>query len=347
MGTLLNRVAGLGPGARAPARAQFKQAVIRWMRTGQETYQGESLADLGRKAWHSELNTGGGYLLAPERRSPLDAMLAEISPMRSLAEIKVLSGDELEIPINKKGTQAGWVGERESRPETSTPELALNKYALMELYAMPAATQRLLDNVDIDVEAWLYSEIVEAFALQESEAFITGDGLKKPKGLLDYDLELTHANWAHGKFRGVKTGASGAFPASFPGDKLIDLVYALKGAYRPNARWLFTRNTAAEIRKFKDSTGQYLWKEGLAAGQPPTLLNYEISEDEWMPEIGADTVSVGFGDWQRTYLIVEKPGVRVLRDDLTQKPYVLFYTTKLVGGGVKMFDAAVFLKFSA
>lgn len=333
---------------RAGARAQFKAGVISWMRTGQEIYKGEHLSDLARKAWHSGLNPSGGYLLTPDRASPLDAMLVEMSPMRQLAEIKVLTGDELEMPVNKKGTTAGWVGEREDRPETGTPDLALMKFPLMELYAEPSATQRILDNSDLDIESWLYGEVVEAFALQESDAFINGDGLKQPKGLLTYDLELTHGNWAHGKFRGIATGANGAFPAETAApDKLIDVTYSLKGAYRPSARWLFSRTTAGVIRKMKDGDDRYVWREGIQAGQPPELLGYEISEDEHFPEIGANTISVGFGDWKRTYLIIEKTGVRILRDPYSSKPYVKFYTTKMVGGAVKMFDAAVFLKFSA
>jgi HK97 family phage major capsid protein len=163
-----------------------------------------------------------------------------------------------------------------------------------------------------------------------------------------------HSTWDHGSFRLVETGVSGAFPAfaptgsppTYPDSVLLDVVYALKAGHRNNATWLMNRSTIGVIRKFKDANGLPLWQPSTQVGQPAMLLGFTIDEDEYMPDIGADTVSIGFGDWRRTYLIVDRIGMRVIRDNLTNKPFVLFYTTKRVGGGVQFFDAAIFLRFS-
>jgi HK97 family phage major capsid protein len=245
---------------------------------------------------------------------------------------------------------AYWRSEREPRPDTETPELGLDKFPAMELEACPQVTQRLLDDVaNFDPESWLAAEVVEAFAVAESDAFVNADGVEKPRGLVTYPMELTHANWAHGKFRAVKTGVSGDFPATDDeaAALLLDVQYSVKPAYLPSCVWWMNRSTAAKIRKLRDQQGRFLWQEGLAMGQPPTLLGHNVVLDEYCPAIGADTVSLGFLDIARTYLIVDRLGVRVLRDPYTNRPWVKFATTKRVGGAVQMFDAACFLKFSA
>ena len=110
---------------------------------------------------------------------------------------------------------------------------------------------------------------------------------------------------------------------------------------------MMNRTTESVIRKFKDSTGNYIWQPGTTAGQPPTLLGYPVAEADDMPDIAANSYSVAFGDFARGYLIVDRVGVRVLRDPYSAKPYVLFYTTKRVGGGVQNFEAIKLMKFAA
>ena len=184
-----------------------------------------------------------------------------------------------------------------------------------------------------------------AFAEQESTAFVSGDGVNKPKGFLDYTT-VANASWSWGNVGYVASGAAGAFAASDPGDTLIDLIYSLRQAYRGNAHWVLNRNVQAEIRKFKDADGNYLWQPGLQAGQPASLLGYPVSESEDMPDIAADSLSIAFADFRHAYLIVDRLGVRVLRDPYTAKPYVLFYTTKRVGGGIQNFEAIKLMKFA-
>ncbi|MHA7873526.1 MAG: phage major capsid protein, partial [Hyphococcus sp.] len=144
----------------------------------------------------------------------------------------------------------------------------------------------------------------------------------------------------------VATGADGAFPASNPSDVLLDLIYTPKQAYRGNGRFLMNRSVVGQLRKFKDSEGNYLWQPNGEPGEPARLMGYPVTEAEDMPDIGSNSHSIAFGDFRRGYLIVDRVGVRVLRDPYSAKPYVLFYTTKRVGGGVQDFDAVKFLKFS-
>lgn len=353
---LASRWGGGGPLQRSQgAKALYKQAIHHWMRTGDENFKGEPLRQIAKKALNTELNPDGGYVVLSERESsPLDASLLELSAMRQRATIQTISTNELVRPINKRGADAGWVAERGSRPETESPVLAQDRFPVMELYAQPAATQTLLDDAAIDVEAWLAQEVVDAFALQESPAFMTGTGGTQPRGLLSYEFVTDHDLWDHGKFRLVESGASGGFPpfdagppATGPDNVLLDIQYALKAGHRQNSSWLMNRSTVSVIRKFKDANGLPLWQPSVQVGQPATLLGFTIDEDEYMPDIGASTIPIGFGDWKKTYLIVDRIGVRVLRDPFTQKPFILFYTTKRVGGGVQYFDAAIFLRIDA
>jgi HK97 family phage major capsid protein len=216
----------------------------------------------------------------------------------------------------------------------------------MELYAMPAATATLLEDSAIDIGEWIAKEIDAVFAAQEGTAFVSGDGNNKPKGFLSYTA-VDNGSWSWGNLGYVPTGAAGAFPASDPSDVLIDLVYALKAGYRQNGVFVMNRKTQAAVRKFKDSTGNYLWQPPATAGGRASLFGFALHDVEDMPDVGANALAIAFGDFSRGYLIVDRAGVSVLRDPFTAKPYVLFYTTKRVGGGVQDFDAIKLLKFAA
>ena len=217
-------------------------------------------------------------------------------------------------------------------------------FPAMELYAMPAATSQLLDDSIVNIDQWVADEVKVTFAQQEGTAFVGGDGISKPKGFLSYPM-IAQASYAWGSLGYLATGVAGALPAANPSDRLIDLVYTLKAQYRPNARWIMSRGTQAVIRKLKDQYGDYLWQPALTPGGAPSLMGFPIAESEDMPAIAAGSFSLGFGDFGRGYLIVDRVGMRILRDPFTVKPFVLFYTTKRVGGGVQDFDAIKLLKF--
>ena len=181
---------------------------------------------------------------------------------------------------------------------------------------------------------------------QEGAAFVTGDGSNKPKGFLACTT-VANASWSWGNIGTIASGAAGAFPASNPSDVLIDLVYALRPAYRQNATFVMNRKTQSGIRKFKDTTGNYLWQPPATASARASLMGFPLLDAEDMPDVAASSLSIAFADFNRGYLVVDRQGIRVLRDPFTAKPYVLFYTTKRVGGGVQDFDAIKLLKFAA
>ena len=211
---------------------------------------------------------------------------------------------------------------------------------------MPAATLRLLDDAAVDIESWLAADMRAAFARQESAAFVSGNGVGRPKGFLAYGA-VPDGAWAWGQLGYVATGTAGAFPAANPADCLLDLVFSLKAPYRRRARFVMNRLTQASVRKLKNADGDYLWQPTLGAVLEPTLLGYPMTDCEEMPDIAAGSLALAFGDFARGYLVVDRAGINVLRDPFTAKPYVLFYTTKRVGGGVQDFNAIKLLKFAA
>ncbi|MCO5073516.1 MAG: phage major capsid protein [Rhizobiaceae bacterium] len=325
-----------------PMPSEHKQAFEEYVRNGDD----RQLRALDTKSMSYGSGQDGGYLVPDETETEIGKRLATLSPIRSIASVRKVSAAVLKKPFAITGPATGWVAETAARPQTNTPTLAELSFPTMELYAMPAATATLLEDAVVDLDQWLSSEVEVAFAEQEGAAFITGDGTNKPKGFLDYDT-IDEDSWAWGKIGYIATGADGAFAASNPSDTLIDTIYALKAGYRQNANWVVNRKTQAAIRKFKDADGNYLWQPPATPGARAMLMGFPLVEAEDMPDIAEDAFSMAFGDFARGYMIVDRAGVRVLRDPYSAKPYVLFYTTKRVGGGVQDFAAIKLLKFAA
>jgi HK97 family phage major capsid protein len=327
--------------ARDPLAAEHKSAFLAYVRTGEAA----GLKSLEAKALSAGSGPDGGYLVPDVVEREVLRRLSAISPIRSIASVRVISGGHYKRAFSTTGAAAGWVGETAPRPQTAASTLAEMSYPAMELYAMPAATQTLLDDAIVDIGQWIADEVDTAFAEQEGSAFVVGDGVNKPKGFLAEDT-VDNGAWTWGKLGFVPTGAAGAFPGANPSDVLISLIYALKAGYRQNASFVMNRKVQAAIRKFKDGQGNYLWQPPASAGQPATLMGFPVVEAEDMPDMAANSLSLAFGDFRRGYLVVDRAGVRVLRDPYSAKPYVLFYTTKRVGGGVQDYDAIKLLKFA-
>ena len=325
-----------------PAAREHKAAFDTYVRRGETA----SLRHLEGKALSAQSDPDGGYLVPSETERLIDRTVSEASPVRAIAGLRQIGAASYKKPFATSGAASGWVGETEARPQTGTPNIAELEFPVMELYAMPAATSTLLDDAAVNIDQWLAEEVQTAFAEQEGAAFVSGNGVNKPRGFLSY-TNVANDSWSWGNVGYVATGVSGSFPASNPSDKLLDLVYSVKSGYRGNAHFVMNRQTQAQIRKFKDADGVYLWQPSLSAGEAPRLMNVPIAEAEDMPDISADSFAMAYGDFRRGYLIVDRLGVRVLRDPYTAKPYVLFYTTKRVGGGVQNFEAIKLLKFSA
>jgi HK97 family phage major capsid protein len=325
-----------------PAAREKKAAFERYIRKG----DAGGLDALELKAMSAGSLADGGYTVPLEIEQTIDRVLAKVSPMRAIASVRQIGSNVYRKPIATAGAATGWVAETDARPQTNAPTLAAIDFPTMELYAMPAATQALLDDSQVDLETWLAGEVQTVFAEQEGAAFVSGNGTTQPKGFLG-ETAVADASWTWGKLGYIASGAAGAFATSDPTDALVSLAYAPKQGYRANGSWVMNRGTEAAIRKFKDANDNYIWQPGASAGQPPTLLGYPVAEAEDMPDIAANSFSIAFGDFARGYLIVDRVGVRVLRDPYSAKPYVLFYTTKRVGGGVQNYEAIKLMKFAS
>lgn len=320
---------------------EHKSAWGAYLRRGDD----RGMAGLELKALTQGTDAQGGYVAPPELDRMIEARLMQASPMRQIATVRQTSATVFRKPVSL-GASSAWAAETGARAETTAPTLDLLEFPAAELYAMPAATQTLLDDAYADIDEWLAEEVETSFSAQESAAFVTGNGTNKPRGFLDY-AKAADASHAWDDLGFILSGADGAFAASNPADRLIDLVQALPSRFRGNARFVMNRRTVSAVRKLKDGDGAYLWQPGSAGDGASSLMGYPVTELEDMPDIASGSFSVAFGDFRKGYLIVDRQGSRVLRDPYSAKPYVLFYTTKRVGGGVQNFDAIKLLKFSA
>ena len=318
------------PEEASPAQSGSEQgeAWSRYLRSGDES----GLARLDVKSLSAGTDDQGGYTAPPELDRLIEARLMQASPMRQIASVRQTTAGVYRKPVSL-GVGAAWVAETGARTQTTTAGLSLLEFPAGELYAMPAATQTLLNDSYADVDAWLADEVEAAFSIQESAAFVIGDGDGKPRGFLDYDV-VAEASHVWGKIGSV----AGDFTASDAGDQIIDLIQTPKSQYRSNGRFVMNRKTVASVRKLKDTDGRYLWRPGMN-GEGQTIFGYPVTELEDVPDIGTGNAAIAFGDFRRGYLIVDRQGAQVLRDPYAAKPYVLFYTTKRVGGGVQNFDA--------
>ncbi len=327
-------------GTGTKAASEHKAAFMQFVRKGIDT----GLGELQAKALQIGVDADGGYAVPEELDRNIIELLRDESPMRQVCNQIFVGTPDYKRLANLGGAGSGWVGETAPRPETSTPTLAQISAVMGELYANPQATQTSLDDMFFDVEGWLNSEVGREFSEKEGAAFLLGDGVNKPKGLLAYPFAVAGDKpRPYGTLQRLVSGNA----AAFSGDNLIDLVQAVKAGYRRAGTWMMNNLTVAYVRKLKDSEGNYLWRPGLEVGQPSSLLGYGITENEDMPDIAADANALAFGDFKRAYTIVDRIGTRVLRDPYTNKPYVGFYTTKRVGGMLVDSQAVKVLTLSA
>lgn len=335
----------VGGGAGAgidPAKAEHKEAFGKWFRKGIDN----DLRGLEVKAkLTTQVDPDGGYLVPEEMESTIDRVVGTVSAVRSLARVISISGSGYKKIVNQGGATSGWVGEEESRSDTSTPTLREIAINTGEIYAQPVATQTMLDDSRIDIAQWLADEVSIEFAEEEGAALVSGNGINKPRGILSYNT-VANSAYAWGSLGFTVTGAAAAFAASNPADAFIDTYYSLKQQYRNGASWLMSDAVMATARKFKDGQGNYIWAPPANAAELATILGKPVATDDNMPALGANAFPVAFGNYKRGYLVVDRAGIRVLRDPYTSKPNVKFYTTKRVGGAVVNFEAIKLLKCS-
>jgi HK97 family phage major capsid protein len=321
---------------------EIKAAFNHLMRKGEGGLDVKSLSSL--------TNPDGGYLVPRDTSGRIIKKAQDYSPMRRYASVQMISSDALE-GLNDNGViTTGWVGETASRTTTATTQLGMWKVPVHEIYANPQATQRMLDDSEINVESWLSGKLSEAFGQAEADAFINGNGVGKPRGILDRTLATTNdSSRAWGTVQKVKSGASGAFVASpNAADSLINLMTALHPKYWAGAIFAMNRYTLGEVMKLKDDTGAYIWQPNFQMGAAGTILGQRVdSSFDHLPSLGAASKSIVFGNFASAYQIVDRKGITILRDPLTNKPYVGFYTTRRVGGDVINSEAYKVLSFEA
>jgi len=304
-----------------------------------------------------EIGSGpdGGYAVPTQIDAQIMAILRQTSPLRRLAYSVTLgtgAGSWRKI-VNRIGGGSRWAHELEERKETSTPQLGAVEIAPEEIYAIPEVTNHVLDDSSFNLEAFLRDDVTAECALGESEAFIVGDGVKKPLGFLtrptsdDPDAERPFGTYQH-----IVTGEAGAFAEDADGgfqSNLIDLIFTLRAPYRvgDGVGFLMNSLTASRVMKFRDADGRLIWTNGLTAADPNRLLGYPVEIDENMPDIAADALPIAFGNWRRGYAIVDRPGMKLIRDNVTRKGWTKFYFSKRVGGAPLDTNAVKFLKFSA
>lgn len=322
----------------------YKQAFLRYVTKGIE----QDLGSLQSKASVIS-DPDGGYLVPTEISDRIITRQFETTPMRQIATVMNVTSDAVEMLRDTNEAEALWVSELGTRSDTDQGAVARVRIPVFELHAQPKATQKLLDDAMINVEEWMIAKVGDRFARRENAAFVSGDGVTQPRGFTSYTTQAVgDASRSWGVLEHVNSGADGGFPASNPADKLIELMHKLKAGYLPKAAWLMPRAVAEAIRKFKESTtNAYIWQPGLQAGQPATLLGYPIYLAEDMPTLATGSLSLAFGNFGEGYTIVDRIGVRILRDPFTAAPFVKFRCSKRVGGDVSNFEAIKLMRFAA
>lgn len=310
----------------------YNRAFRDWMRHGDRA-AGESLHVLNEMSVASPPD--GGFLVSPDTSGRIATLVYETSSTRRLSSVQQITSDALEGINDLDEAGAGWVGETAARPgNTATPQVGVWRIPTHEMYAEPRATQKLLDDASIDIEAWLAAKVSARFSRVEATAFVSGNGVLQPRGFLTYPNGTpTAAAW-----QVIEQVASGA-AATLTADGLINMVTALKSAYRQGSVWGMNRLTEGVIRTLKDGNGNYIWQPDFQRGTAASLLGYPVEEMADMPNVGAGTLPVVFGNFREAYQIVDRMGIRVLRDPYTTKGWVKFYTTRRVGGDVINFEA--------
>jgi HK97 family phage major capsid protein len=336
-----NRPGAPGTSNLSDEQVEHKQAFGRWARKGEDN----GLRDIEKKAMTVGSDPDGGYFATTEIEAGVERLLGRTSALFDLATVKTIGGSKYKKRVRTSGAGYTWVGEGEPATDATTPKYATLEFSPGTLSTEPAVSTDSLEDLELSVESELMDAIEQDFGEGAGAAFVSGDGINRPRGFLSYDT-VENASYAWGKLGHVVSGGASGFASSNPSDALVNLVHSLKSGYRAEASFVLNDLTLANIRKFKDGQGIYLWQPGLQAGVPGQLLGYNVRTDDNMPDLGSNTFPVAFGAWRRGYVIVRRRGIAMLRDPYTAKGWVKFYTTMRIGGGVQNFEAIKLLKCS-
>lgn len=345
------------PSALTAEQREHKEAFFAALRNPKDT---NAVARLQAAQRNMSVSVGtpadGGYALPEVIDRNIAEKIVDISPMRQIVDVRTASTTDYKILVNVHGGGYQWVGEGDTRSEQNTPQLAEVAPTFGTVQSYMFASEESMNDLFVNVESWLTSEAAIQHAKAEGIAVISGNGTKRPTGILntapssagDEDSPAR----AFGTVQHLPTGVADGFGTiditspgfHYPGDVLLDAVYALKAQYRAAARWVMNKSTLATIRKIKDSEGNYLWSPGLAAGQPASLIGYPVTEAEDMADIGAGAFPVLFGDFREGYCLVDLVGTRITIDPYTTPGTIKFYVRKRIGGKIKNDDAIKAIK---
>ena len=354
METRMSRPGAYGEGeSTSREAAEYKGAFLNWMRspTDQERQQKVTAAqrNLETRAADARTSVGasGGFALPEEIERAIAKIGLDVSPIRSLATVRTVGTPDYKELIDVNGAAFEWIGETDTRAQTNTPDLAEIAPTFGMASAKPQATEESLDDLFFDVENWLIQSAAEAIYAGEGVAFVSGNGTKKPKGFLAGPAPLSTADSsrAFGTLQYIASAQAAAMPTS--PDVFFDMIYSLRARYRANATWVTSKAVLATIRKYKEATtNAYMWQPALAAGQPSSFAGFPMVEAEDMPAVGAGTFPLAFGDFREGYLICDRVGMRMTRDEITTPGYVKFYIRKRVGGVLRNTQAIKLLKIA-
>ena len=356
---------GAGEGSRQDGESkeavEYRHAFLDWMRAPNDHERQQKAATAAKqleaknrdgretRATQTVTSTGsaGGFALPEIIERQIARLSVDISPIRQIATVRTVGSPDYKELFDVNGAGFEWLGETDTRNQTNTPDLAEVAPTFGMASAKPQASEESLDDLFFDVESWLVSSAAEAIAQGEGVAFVSGNGTKKPTGFLAGPTPVTtaDASRAFGTLQYIASGQAAALPTS--ADIFYDLVYSLRARYRNNAQWVTSKLVLAALRKYKDTTNQYLWQPALTAGQPATFMGYGITEAEDMPAVGAGAFSLAFGDFKEGYLIADRVGMRITRDEITTPGFVKFYVRKRVGGKLRNTQAVKLLKIAA
>lgn len=341
---------------------EYRHAFLDWMRAPNDHERQQKAATAAKqleaksrdgretRAAQTVTSTGsaGGFALPEIIERQIARLSVDISPIRQIATVRTVGSTDYKELFDVNGAGFEWLGEADARNQTNTPDLAEVAPTFGMASAKPQASEESLDDLFFDVESWLISSAAEAIAQGEGVAFVSGNGTKKPTGFLAGPAPVTtsDATREFGTLQYIASGQAAALPTN--ADIFLDMVYSLRARYRNNAQWVTSKLVLAALRKYKDAvSGQYLWQPALTAGQPATFLGYGITEAEDMPAVGAGAFPLAFGDFKEGYLIADRVGMRITRDEITTPGFVKFYVRKRVGGKLRNTQAIRVLKVAA
>lgn len=269
------------------------------------------------------VDVSGGYLVPESWNDQLITILDSENVVRSLAKV-ITTDSERKFPMVASRPVASVVAEGAAMT-FSNVTFGIKTLDAYKLVTGVQVTSELLQDNAFDLENFLITEFGEALARKEEELFISGSGTGEPTGILTSIASLA-------------TETATSTPKA---DEVIDLVYALKRPYRKNAAFLMHDSTIALLRKFKDSTSNYLWQQSLVAGEPSRFMGYPVYTSEYMPAATAGNIAILFGDF-KSYYVADRTGrsVQVLNELYAVNDLTAFIMRERVDG-ILMIDEAI------